>query len=63
MSQLALFVSPDTVPSPLCCYDGRCPRQGRAQIGPAVRVSAACVNRDVVCECGRTGTLSTKEAA
>ena len=59
MTQPALFDDFDTVPSPICVYDGRCPRQGRASIGPRVQVTENCENQTVLCfTCKRHGTLS-----
>lgn len=57
MSQPSLFADA-TVPSPICAYDKPCPRQGRAVIGPRVRVAPDCENQDVACACGRTGVVS-----
>jgi hypothetical protein len=57
MTQPSLFDA-DTVPSPICCVEGRCPRQGRAV------PHASGVNRDVTClTCGRTGVQSTNTEA
>jgi hypothetical protein len=54
-----LFVyRPETVASPICCYEKPCPYQGRAVYGPDVQ-HEGCVNRTVTClKCNRTGEES-----
>ena len=55
-----LFVirEPRTVPSPICAYEGRCPKQGRAVYGAPV-IYSGCVNRTIRClTCQRTGEES-----
>jgi hypothetical protein len=53
-------VPPETIASPLCFVDGRCPRKGRAILGPVRRSdSGECETRSITClTCGCTGDRS-----
>ena len=47
-----------SIASPLCIFEGDCPKQGRATFGPPKRF-ASCVNRTIRCvTCGATGEES-----
>lgn len=61
---LPLFDEPETISSPLCAYEGRCPKQGRAVLGAPVTVSVTCVRQTITClTCGATGVQSTNLVA